>query len=193
MSHFTTVSAELKDLEAVKSAVARLGFELRENVECRYYYGTQRKGLVISLPGEYDASLEKQTDGSYRLVADWYGGQVAESLGESGAILLQAYAVEKARIEGRKRGFSVSERQEGEDVLVTLRDPAGGALKVWCAPGGSITCQPDGIRGESCMKFYDLEKALGAVDEHQKTGDFYLKDSSGHVLVNVVNGRHLCG
>lgn len=188
MSHFTTVSAEIRDLEALRAAVARCGGEVLENAGCRYYYGVQQKELAIRLPGKYDAALERQTDGSYLLTADWYGGHVAKSLGENGDALLQGYAVEKARIEGRRRGFSVTERQEGENILVTLRDPEGGALKVWCTPGGKTTCHPDGIAGGSCMKFFDVEKALGAVEEHRKTGDFYEKDAAG-----VVHGHFLCG
>lgn len=190
MSHFTCVSAEIRDLEALRAAVARCGGEIMENAECRYYYGTQRKEVVIRLPGKYDAALEKQADGSYRLAADWYGGHVAQYLGENGGKLLQLYAAEKAKLEARRRGFSVTERQEGEDILLTVRDPNGGALKVWCQAGGRTICQPDGIRGVDCMKFYDLETALGAIDEHQKTGDFYIEDDPGKVLVK---GRYLCG
>lgn len=189
MSHFTSVSCEIRDLEALRAAVARCGGEVLENAECRYYYGAQQKELVIHLPGKYDAAMERQADGSYRLTADWYGGHVANSLGENGDALLQLYAVEKTRLEGRRRGFSVTERQEGEDILVTLRDPDGGALKVWCHPGGQTVCQPDGIGGSGCMKFFDIEKSLGAVEEHRKTGGFYEKDEEGTVHV----GHFLCG
>ena len=190
MSHFTSISAEIRDLEALRVAVARCGGEIVENAECRYYYGTQQKEIVIKLPGsKYDAALERQTDGSYRLTADWYQGHVAQYLGTNGDNLLQLYAVEKAKLEGRRRGYSVTERQNGEDILVTLRDPEGGALKVWCHPGGRSTCQPDGIRGEACMKFYDLEKALGAVDEHRRTGDYWIKDDSRKVSL----GHFFCG
>lgn len=195
MSHFTQINAEIRDLDALRAAVARCGGEVIENAECRYYYGTQQKEIVIKLPGRYDAALERQAGGSYQLTADWYGGHVAQYLGKNGDTLLQGYAVEKARLEGRRRGFSVTERQEGNDILVTLRDPEGGALKVWCSPGGRTVCQPDGIRGENCMKFYDLEKALGAVEEHRKTGDFFEKEAEGVVRIEqaLALGHFLCG
>lgn len=189
MSHFTQINAEIRDLEALRAAVARCGGEVVENAECRYYYGSQQKEIVIRLPGRYDAALERQTDGSYRLTADWYGGHVAKYLGENGDSLLQLYTVEKAKLEGRRRGFSVTERQDGDAILVTLRDPAGGALKVWCYPGGRTVCQPDGIRGQNCMKFFDLEKALGAVEEHRRTGEYYVKDDPQVVQL----GHFLCG
>ena len=192
MSHFTQIASEIRDLEALAAAVARCGGEVLENAGCRYYYGTQQKELVIKLPGRYDAALERQADGSYRLTADWYGGYVARYLGTNGDNLLQFYAAEKAKLEGRRRGFSVTERQEGTDIIVTLRDPAGGALKIWCSPGGRTVCQPDGIRGHGCMKFYDLEKALGAVERHAKTGDFFVEEDPRVVALRV-QGATLCG
>lgn len=192
MSHFTSISTEIRDLEALRAAVARMGLEIAENGGCRYYYGTRQKELVIRLPGRYDAALERQSDGSYLLTADWFGGHVAESLGANGDSLLQLYAVEKAKLEGRRRGFSVTERQEGDAIVVSLRDPNGGALKVWCHPGGQVTCQPDGIRGQGCMKFFDLEKALGAIERHKKTGDFWVDEDPRLVEIRAQAG-HLCG
>lgn len=189
MSHFTCINAEIRDLEALQAAVVRIGGEVVEDTECRYYYGTKKKDIVIRLPGQYDAALERREDGAYDLVADWYEGHVAQYLGDGGSTLLQLYAVEKAKLEGRRRGFSVMERQDGEDILVTLQDPEGGALKVWCSPGGKTVCQPDGISGESCMKFFDLEKALGSLETCRRTGDYYEKTPEGVVYL----GHFLCG
>ena len=31
------------------------------------------------------------------------------------------------------------------------------------------------------MKFMELEKALGAVEEHRRTGDFYEKEKNGQI------------
>jgi hypothetical protein len=194
MSHFTQVKSEIADMEALRATIARMEFQLLENAQCRYYYGTEQKSLVIKLPGKYDAALEKQADGSYSIVADWYDGHVAKRIGQDGEILLQMYAVEKAKIEGHKRGFMVTETQGEDHILVTLRDPKGGALKIWCYLGGRSVCQPDGIRGASCMRFYDLEKALGAVEEHHKNGDFYLKDEDKKVQIkDSIDGRYFCG
>jgi hypothetical protein len=44
------------------------------------------------------------------------------------------------------------------------------------------------------MRFYDLEKALGAVEEHHKNGDYYLKDEDKKVQIkNSIDGRYFCG
>jgi hypothetical protein len=191
MSHFTTVNAEIKDLEAMRAAVARMGFELKENVECRYFSGSPVKELVIKLPGKYDAALEKQKDGTFRLSADFWGGHVAEYIGEEGKKLMQAYAAEKAKIEARKRGFSVTERTEGNDLLLSIRDSQGGTLKAWIGPDGHTTFQPSGIKGKSCMKFMELEKSLGAVEEHMVTGDYYAEDEVQQEI--SIKGHFLCG
>jgi hypothetical protein len=193
MSHFSKIQVEITDLEALRAAVARMGFEVIENAECRYYYGTQQKEIVIKLPGKYDAALEKDPEGKYMLTADFYGGHVEKYIGEKGAFLLQLYTVEKAKIEGRKRGFAVTETQGEDHILVTLRDPQGGALKVYCYPGGKTITQPDNIHGKSCMKFYDLEKALGFIEEHKLTADFWANEDPEVVQLKTAINHYLCG
>ncbi|MGB9886489.1 MAG: DUF1257 domain-containing protein [Moorellales bacterium] len=189
MSHFTAVQAEIRDLEAAYLAALRCGaVEVLANAPCRWFYGQEQKEIVIRLPGKYDAALERQADGTWRLTADWYRGHVARHLGAEGSRFLQLYAVEKAKLEAKRRGFSVVEEQVGEDVVVRISDPVGGALRVWCSPGGQAVCQPEGIKGEACMKFVDLEQALGAVKEHRLTPDYY--DGGGP---QVYAGHYLCG
>lgn len=191
MSHFTTIKTEIRDIEAMRAAVARMGFELKKDAECRYFYGTEKKDYVLVLPGKYDAALEKQDNGSYLLTADFFKGYVLNCIGENGNKLLQAYAVEKAKLEARKRGFSVTERKEGESLLLTIRDPQGSSLKAWVGLDGQTTFQPDGIRGKSCMKFMELEKDLGFIEEHRHTNDYYTEDE---VLQEIkIKGHFLCG
>jgi hypothetical protein len=188
MSHFTAIDCLITDMDALRAAIEYLGLSLVENAECRHYYGTQMKEYVIPLPGKYDAALERKSDGSLMLTADWYGGHVARSLGGNGDLLIQRYAVEKAIIEARRRGFFVSERQEGKDILLTVRDNDGSALKIWCQPGGKTVCRPEGVFGASCMKFLEYEKALGFIEEHHKTGNYYVNDEQ-----QIVQAHFLCG
>lgn len=192
MSHFSRIKTEIRDLEAFRAAVARMGFQIVENAECRYYHGSEKKEIVIKLPGKFDAALEKQIDGSYTLTADWWGGYVEKYLGKDGSELLKYYAVEKVALEARKQGLSVSETTEGDKVILTLRDPAtGGLLVVECLPGGVTHIRAQGFAGSSCMKWFELEKALGAIEEHKKTMEFF-KDDPDWTQVQI-RGRYFCG
>ncbi|MTV49046.1 hypothetical protein GJ688_08650 [Heliobacillus mobilis] len=192
MSHLTLVlTSAIVNLEVLSKAVRRMGFELLENDFCRYYFGKKRKDYVIRLPGKFDAAIVEMEDGTYRIEADWDGDHVAKYIGRDGEILLKYYAVELAKSEAIKRGYSVSERQEGAAIVVTARDSDGSALHIECLGSGTFRCQPEHIVGEACMKYYELEKALGDIQEHHKTSAFWGGQSSLEKL--RVQGRYLCG
>ena len=48
---------------------------------------------------------------------------VAEAIGRSGGFLKQAYAVEKAKIEARKKGYSVIEKKTDTGIRLHVRLP----------------------------------------------------------------------
>lgn len=123
MSHFTTVKTQIKDVEALRLAVQELGFELLENAVARGYGGQTTHGeLVIKLPGPYDVALQKQADGTYAIVTDWWEGHVARHIGKNGGKLLQAYGYHKVAIEARKRGLSVHRQvQKDGSLRVTIQ------------------------------------------------------------------------
>jgi hypothetical protein len=107
MSHFTTIQTQIKDLEALRMACVELGFGLLANVEARGI-GTQLRGdHVIRLKGPCDIALQRQTNGTFGLSTDWWGGYVEQEVGPNYGRLLQLYAVHKATREARKRGFTV--------------------------------------------------------------------------------------
>lgn len=94
MSHFTHVSAEIRDLDACNKALNNMGLTMQSYGSCRYYFGTEMKENVVRLPGQYDMALEKNGTGSYRITADFYGGYVERTIGPRGSILLHNYSVE---------------------------------------------------------------------------------------------------
>ena len=51
MSHFTHVSAEIRDLDACNKALNNMGLTMQSYGSCRYYFGTEMKENVVRLPG----------------------------------------------------------------------------------------------------------------------------------------------
>src|SRR5688572_15924515 len=108
MSHFTTIKTQIKDINALKSACAELGFPILQNAEARGYTTNKIKGdYVIQLKGPYDIAINKQPDGSFGLTADLWNGYVEQEVGKNYGKLLQLYAVHKAMQEARKKGHLV--------------------------------------------------------------------------------------
>ena len=121
MSHIVEIKTEVRDEAAVKAACVRLQIPTPEHKTVRLFSATAT-GLCVQLPGW-----------SYPVVANLQTGQVSYDnynghWGEQSKLnqFLQAYAVEKAKIEARKKGHMVTETslQDGS-IKVTVR--VGGA------------------------------------------------------------------
>jgi hypothetical protein len=121
LSHIVTIRAELRDPAAVAAACRRLGLPEPAHGTAKLF-GGEATGLVVRLPGWlYPAVVHLETG---RVEFDNYNG--AWGRREHLDRLLQAYAVEKAHIEARKRGHAVVE-QALPDGSVKLTVTVGGA------------------------------------------------------------------
>ncbi len=126
MSHFTTIKTQIKDVEALRSAVNELGLQILANTEARGYISNKTKGdYVIRLKGPYDIALNKTPDGSYGLTTDWWDGHVEKEVGAKFGRLLQLYGIHKTTIEARKRGHFVQRKAQKDGSIKLV---IGGAL-----------------------------------------------------------------
>ena len=105
MSHIVTIQTQVRDPVAITAACKRLG--LAEPV-CRKvdFYAGEAEGLAVELPG-WDYPVVCQTE-SAELRYDNYGGEWGKQ--EELDRFLQAYAVEKTKLEARKQGRCVYEQ-----------------------------------------------------------------------------------
>ncbi len=121
MSHIVAIQTEIRDEQAVKAACVRLQLAAPEQKAVRLFSTTAR-GLCVQLPGwSYPVVCNLETG---QVQYDNYGGHWGEQKHLNS--FLQAYAVEKSKIEARKKGHSVSETKlEDGSIKVTVR--VGGA------------------------------------------------------------------
>lgn len=186
MSHFTKIATKIKDKEALQAAVSKMGFTLKENAQARYYYGSEMADLVVKLPGKYDIALNINND-SYDVKADMYKGEVSKYVGENAGTLFQQYSVEKVKIEAYQKGLSVTEIEEDGKIILTLIDEeSGGQISVVCYSGGKTEFKTTGFPGQGCMKFRDLEEALGTTESFKETMEMYLNDENHEYVSSYV-------
>ena len=121
MSHIVTIRTEVRDPQAVAAACRRLGLPEPAHGTAKLFSG-EATGLLVRLPGWLYAAVVDTATGQVRF--DNYGGEWGprEHLDK----FLQAYALEKARLEARKRGHNVVE-QALPDGSVKLTIQVGGA------------------------------------------------------------------
>ena len=121
MSHIVTIKTEIRDAVAVRLACQRLKLPLPVEGAHRLFSG-QVTGLGMQLPDwRYPVVCELD---SGQLKYDNYNGRWGKQEHLDG--FLQAYAVEKAKIEARRKGHSVSEMSL-EDGSIKLTINVGGA------------------------------------------------------------------
>ena len=117
MSHIVEIATEVRDPAAVQLACARLRLEEPARGTARLFSG-EASGLLIELPG-WRYPLVCDTDcGTLRydnFEGRWGAQQELDRF-------LQAYAVEKAKLEARRKGHTVTEQplQDGS-VRVTVQ------------------------------------------------------------------------
>jgi len=117
MSHMTQVSLEIKSLAELERACNRLGLTLvRGKTKARYYgHSTMTCDHVIEVPRTaFDIAVKRLSNGTFTLSCDFYGqegGILKQTCGNDLGLLKQAYAVEVAKREGRKKGMSVTEEK----------------------------------------------------------------------------------
>jgi len=118
MSHTMNIKIELHDRAALEAACQRLGLSFTEGTH--KLYATNENGIGIKLPG-WQYPIVVKSDGT--IAYDNYNGHWGkiEELNK----LRAYYGLEKAKIEARKKGYSVYETQDQEGNLV-LRIQVGG-------------------------------------------------------------------
>jgi hypothetical protein len=121
LSHIVEIKTEIRDEQAVKAACTRLQLPTPEHKTIRLFSATAT-GLCVQLPGwSYPVVCNLQTG---QVQYDNYNGSWGEQKHLNS--FLQAYAVEKAKIEARKKGHSCAEtRLQDGSIRVTVR--VGGA------------------------------------------------------------------
>ena len=121
MSHVVTVRTEVRDPAALAAACRRLGLEPPSVGTARLFSGSAQ-GQLVKLPGWRYPIVFDTAAGQVRY--DNYGGRWGDA--KKLDLLLQMYAVEKAKIEARRRGHSVVE-QPLADGSIKLSITVGGA------------------------------------------------------------------
>ena len=122
MSHIVTITTEVRDAEAVRTACQRLGLAEPTHGTVKLFSG-EATGLAVQLP-----------DWTYPMVCDLESGHAKfDNFGGRWGSqqeldrFVQMYAVEKAKIESRRRGHSTTEQTLPDGSIKLTIQVNGGA------------------------------------------------------------------
>ena len=114
MSHTVTIKTQVRDAQAVDAACRRQRLDAPTLGTHALFAGQTASGYGVKLRGWHYPVVCQLESGE--LAYDNFGGRWGEQQELDG--FLQAYAVEKAKIEARKRGHAASERVEADGSIV---------------------------------------------------------------------------
>jgi hypothetical protein len=122
VNHIVQIQTEVRDPAAIQAACRRLGLPEPVSGTAQLFAGPAT-GLLVRLPGwTYPAVVQTE---SGRVLFDNYGGTWGSQ--EHLDRFLQLYAVEKARLEARKKGYAVTEQPLADGSIRLSIQVGGGA------------------------------------------------------------------
>jgi hypothetical protein len=118
MSHFTQVKTQVKDLSLLDKAAETLGLKKVNRTVVNGYVGQKTNAEhVWQVSEKYDVGAVKSADGTYSLIADWWGtSQTHQGLDKK---LIQEYGIQTVLRRAKLMGHSVT-RESQKDGSVRL-------------------------------------------------------------------------
>jgi Protein of unknown function (DUF1257) len=125
VSHFTKVQTKINDLVSLKRALDELGWKYTHNeqgVTVRGYRGQTTKAELVIDMGKYDIGVVKTEDGTYEMVADWWGVETTKGIKEEEIVkevnAKYAYARVVAAVE--EQGYTIDTNKVSSDGTIKL-------------------------------------------------------------------------
>ena len=127
MSHFTKCELKLTNLAALKNALDDLNLEYQEAqanqaVHVRGWRGATVDAALSVNMGKYDVGVVMNEDGTYDMVADWWGVEVTKGLSQEEFTqqVNQRYQYNNVRQACESKGYTLEEEEVEEDGTVKL-------------------------------------------------------------------------
>ena len=121
MSHIVTIKTEVRDAAAVRAACRRLGLAQPVHRTVKLFSG-EASGLAVQLPDwQYPVVCELSSgEARFENFEGRWGGQ--KYLDQ----FIQTYAVEKAKLESRCKGYSLTEQPMADGSIKLVINVGGG-------------------------------------------------------------------
>jgi hypothetical protein len=125
MSHFSRIKTVLRDRALLTMSLEELGYEVIEGGTVKGRQGLREVDLSIRTKDGNGIGFTMDHDGSYTLIADWYGigrrdQKILSRLNDTLAKVQRNYAERIALQKAEQQGFSVVERTEEPDGSIRI-------------------------------------------------------------------------
>ena len=137
MSHIAKIELEINDLESLKTACKKLGFNFMENQTSYLWFGRWMgdsplpEGINVEDLGKCTHAIHipaavyevgvVQKGSKYNLMWDyWVGGGLEKHIGKNACKLKQAYTLERIRKTAKQKGYLIHGTKTQNGIRVAL-------------------------------------------------------------------------
>jgi hypothetical protein len=125
MSHFSRIKTALRDRDLLTATLEELGYEVTEGGAVKGRQGLRQVDLSVRTRNGNGIGFIQDPDGSYTLVADWYGigrkdQKILERVKNSLSKVQSRYAERVVLEKTEQQGFSLVERNVEPDGTIRI-------------------------------------------------------------------------
>ena len=124
MSHYSRVKTLFRHREALITCLKNLGYNVETDTTIRGHHGEHTVDIAVTRTKGYGIGFVRNGDGTYDMVADWWGvtgageRKIAQQLKEQAAAIQKEYARNMVLSQGQADGFElVSETSETDGTV----------------------------------------------------------------------------
>jgi hypothetical protein len=124
MSHFSRIRTTFRHREALIQCMQGLGYTVETDTTINGYHGRHNVDIAVRKSGGYGLGFVKNPDGTYDLVADWWGVsgkgemKIAAELKRQAETIQKEYAKKMVLEQTAADGFElVSETEENDGTV----------------------------------------------------------------------------
>jgi len=126
MSHFSRIRTTFRHREALIQCMEDLGYTVEIDTTIKGYHGRHNVDIAVKKSGGYGLGFVKNPEGTYDLVADWYGvagrgeKKIAEELKQQAEAIQKKYAKKMVLEQAVADGFKLVSETEEQDGTVRI-------------------------------------------------------------------------
>ena len=126
MSHFSRIRTTFRHREALIQCLQDLGYTVETDTTIKGHEGQPQVDIAVKKTRGYGIGFVRNSEGSYDMVADWWGvsgsGQkkIAGELKEQAGMIQKEYAKKMVLEQTARDGFEVVSQTEEQDGTVRI-------------------------------------------------------------------------
>lgn len=126
MSHYSRVKTEFRHQGALIACLQNLGYEVETDTVIRGHHGEHEVDIAVRKSKGYGIGFVKNPDGTYDMVADWWGvsgpgeQRMVRELQEQAGAIQKEYAKKMVLDQASREGFEVVSQTEQEDGTLRI-------------------------------------------------------------------------